>query len=67
MLVALASMFATATSYPEFTPGEGIPSLADLGLTSKELFTTPPTARKSQLSLYLHYPTPAPVFTSTNW
>ncbi|KAL5318424.1 hypothetical protein ACEPPN_013484 [Leptodophora sp. 'Broadleaf-Isolate-01'] len=32
----------TATFYPEVIPGPGMPSLAELGLTSEQLYTTTP-------------------------
>jgi hypothetical protein len=33
---------AAASSYPEVIPGPGLPSLAELGLRSADLFTTTP-------------------------
>ncbi|OBT39416.1 hypothetical protein VE00_10190 [Pseudogymnoascus sp. WSF 3629] len=43
IFVALASIIAVASAYyPEFTPGKGLPSLEELGMTSEQLFTTPP-------------------------
>lgn len=31
----------TGTTYPEVIPGPGFPSLASLGITSEQLYTTP--------------------------
>ncbi|OBT83065.1 hypothetical protein VE02_08772 [Pseudogymnoascus sp. 03VT05] len=59
IFVALASMIAVASaSYPEFTPGKGMPSLEELGLTSEQLFTTPPPQPSRPEMINTHY-TPA--------
>ncbi|OBT96485.2 hypothetical protein VE01_05658 [Pseudogymnoascus verrucosus] len=43
--IFVATMIVVVSaSYPEFTPGKGLPSLEELGLTSEQLFTTPPPA-----------------------
>ncbi|OBT71545.1 hypothetical protein VF21_09849 [Pseudogymnoascus sp. 05NY08] len=63
ILIALASMIAVASaSYPEFTPGKGMPSLEELGLTSEQLFTTPPPAlvpRDDQYTLHTRCRSPS--------
>jgi hypothetical protein len=52
LLVALSSFqLSTAlpvagVSYPEVIPGAGLPSLAELGLTSEQLYTTSPNRGK---------------------
>lgn len=52
LLVALASFqsssaIPTSNAYSEVIPGEGMPSLAELGLTSEQLYTMPVEASMS--------------------
>ncbi|KAH9220070.1 hypothetical protein DL95DRAFT_456979 [Leptodontidium sp. 2 PMI_412] len=44
----------TATFYPEVIPGPGMPSLAELGLTSEQLYTTTPNLREQYILTYGH-------------
>lgn len=39
---ALVSAIAAVSAFPEIIPGPGLPSVAELGLTSVDLFTMDP-------------------------
>jgi hypothetical protein len=48
---AVSSLPTTDTVYPEVIPGPGLTSLAQLGLTSAQLYTMKPDCK--QLSIYI--------------
>lgn len=48
-LVLAPLVAALATTFPEVIPGPGLPSLLELGLTSKDLHTMTPAFRKYSL------------------
>lgn len=49
LLVIAPLVAALATQFPEVIPGPGLPSLAELGLTSKDLYTMTPAISKYSL------------------
>jgi hypothetical protein len=50
-LRAVSALPTAETIYPEVIPGPGLPSLAELGLTSAQLYTMKPECR--QPSIYI--------------
>jgi hypothetical protein len=45
-LRAVSALPTAETVYPDVVPGPGLPSLAELGVTSTELYTTKPDCRQ---------------------